>query len=93
MKSTFISKEKNEAKFKMEFSAEDFEDAIIKVYQKEKEKFEIDGFRKGKAPRSLIEKKYGESVFFEDAINNLFSLQYRYNHNHHGQISCPVHVR
>lgn len=76
MKSTFISKEKNEAKFKMEFSAEDFEDAIIKVYQKEKEKFEIDGFRKGKAPRSLIEKKYGESVFFEDAINNLFSLQY-----------------
>ena len=76
MKSTFISKEKNETKFKMEFSAEDFEDAIIKVYQKEKEKFEIDGFRKGKAPRSLIEKKYGESVFFEDAINNLFSLQY-----------------
>ena len=76
MKSTFISKEKNETKFKMEFSAEDFEDAIIKVYQKEKEKFEIDGFRKGKAPRSLIEKKYGESIFFEDAINNLFSLQY-----------------
>lgn len=76
MKSTFISKENNEAKFKMEFTAEDFEDAIIKVYQKEKGKFEIDGFRKGKAPRGLIEKKYGEGVFFEDAINNLFSLNY-----------------
>ncbi|MCQ2547083.1 MAG: trigger factor [Clostridia bacterium] len=76
MKSTFISKEKNEAKFKMEFTAEDFENAIVKVYQKEKDKFEIDGFRKGKAPRSLIEKKYGEGIFFEDAINNLFSLNY-----------------
>ena len=76
MKSTFISKEKNEVKFKMEFSAEEFENAVVKVYQKEKGKFEIDGFRKGKAPRGLIEKKYGEGIFFEDAINNLFSLNY-----------------
>ena len=76
MKSTFISKENNEAKFKMEFTAEEFEDAIIKVYQKEKDKFEIDGFRKGKAPRGLIEKRYGETVFFDEAINNLFSLNY-----------------
>ena len=76
MKSTFISKEKNEVKFKMEFTAEEFENAIVKVYQKEKEKFEIDGFRKGKAPRSLIEKRYGETIFFDDAINNLFSLNY-----------------
>ena len=36
MKSTFISKEKNEVKFKMEFSAEEFENAVVKVYQKEK---------------------------------------------------------
>ena len=71
MKSTFISKEKNEVKFKMEFTAEEFENAIVKVYQKEKEKFEIDGFRKGKAPRSLIEKRYGETIFFDEAINNL----------------------
>ena len=76
MKSTFISKENNEAKFKMEFTAEEFENAVVKVYQKEKDKFEIDGFRKGKAPRSLIEKRYGEGIFFEDAINNLFSLNY-----------------
>ena len=76
MKSTFISKEKNDVKFKMEFTAEEFENAIVKVYQKEKEKFEIDGFRKGKAPRSLIEKRYGETIFFDEAINNLFSLNY-----------------
>ena len=76
MKSTFISKEKNEAKFKMEVTAEEFEKAVVDVYKKEKDKFEIDGFRKGKAPRGLIEKKYGEGIFFEDAINNLFSLNY-----------------
>ena len=76
MKSTFISKEKNEVKFKMEFTPEEFENAIVKVYQKEKDRFEIDGFRKGKAPRSLIEKRYGETIFFDEAINNLFSLNY-----------------
>jgi len=76
MKSTLISKEKNEVKFKMEFTAEEFEDAIVKVYQKQKDNFQIDGFRKGKAPRSLIEKRYGETIFFDDAINNLFSLNY-----------------
>ena len=76
MKSTFISKEKNDVTFKMEFTAEEFENAIVKVYQKEKDKFEIDGFRKGKAPRSLIEKRYGETIFFDEAINNLFQLNY-----------------
>ena len=76
MKSTFISREKNEVKFTMEFTAEEFEEAIVKVYQKEKDKFQIDGFRKGKAPRSLIEKRYGEGIFFEDVVNNLISLNY-----------------
>lgn len=76
MKPTLISKENNEAKFTMEFTAEEFEAAIIKVYQSQKNKFVIDGFRKGKAPRSIIEKKYGEGIFFEDAINNLFSMNY-----------------
>ncbi|MFR6257574.1 MAG: trigger factor [Anaerovoracaceae bacterium] len=76
MKSTLISKENNEAKFTMEFTAEEFENAIIGAYKAQKDKFTIDGFRKGKAPRSIIEKKYGEGIFFEDAINNLFSLHY-----------------
>ena len=76
MKATLISKENNVAKFTMEITAEEFENAVIKVYQSQKDKFTIDGFRKGKAPRSIIERKYGEGIFFEDAINNLFSLNY-----------------
>ena len=76
MKATFISREKNDVKFTMEFTAEEFENAQIKVYQKAKDQFQIDGFRKGKAPRSIIEKHYGEGVFFEDAIDDLFREHY-----------------
>jgi len=76
MKSTLISKENNEAKFTIEFTAEEFENATINVYKAQKNRFPVDGFRKGKAPKSLIEKKYGESIFFEDAINEMFSLSY-----------------
>lgn len=76
MKTTLISKEKNVAKFTMEFTAEEFEGAVIKAYQATKDKFTVDGFRKGKAPRKLIETHYGEDIFFEDAINNIFSDSY-----------------
>jgi len=76
MKATFISKEANLVKFSIEFSAEEFESAQIKAYQGNKEKFVIDGFRKGKAPRKLIETHYGEDIFFEDAVNNMFSEAY-----------------
>lgn len=60
----------------MDFTAEEFEVAVVKAYQDSKDKFNIDGFRKGKAPRSIIEKHFGEGVFFEDAINNLFQTAY-----------------
>lgn len=76
MISTLISKEKNQAKFTMEFTAEEFEKAIVEAYQATKGKYAVDGFRKGKAPRKLIEAHYGEDVFFEDAINNMFSKGY-----------------
>lgn len=76
MKATFISRDKNTVKFTMEFTAEEFEQAQIKVYQEAKNQFEIPGFRKGKAPRSIIEKHYGEGVFFEDAIDALFRQFY-----------------
>ncbi|MBQ1352630.1 MAG: trigger factor [Bacillota bacterium] len=76
MKTTFISKENNDAKFEMEFTGEEFEEAIQKVYQETKDRFRVDGFRKGKAPRSIIEKRYGEHIFEDDAINNLFSDKY-----------------
>ncbi len=76
MNATMISKEKNEVKFSMEFSTEDFEQAIIKAYQENKEKFAVDGFRKGKAPRKVIENKYGADVFFDDAVDKLFQSEY-----------------
>lgn len=76
MKTTFISKENNDVKFTMEFTAEEFESAVIKAYQATKDQFSIDGFRKGKAPRSIIEKHYGEGIFFEDAINSMFQDNY-----------------
>ncbi len=76
MKATFISRDKNAVKFTMEFTAEEFEQAQIQVYQQAKNQFEIPGFRKGKASRSIIEKHYGEGVFFEDAIDALFRQSY-----------------
>ncbi len=76
MKTTLISKENSIAKFTMEFTAEEFESAVVKVYQNTKEKYSVDGFRKGKAPRKLIESRYGEGIFFEDAVNDMFSEGY-----------------
>ena len=76
MKATFISREKNDVKFTMEFTAEEFEAAQVKAYQASKDKFVVDGFRKGKAPRSIIEKRYGEGIFFEEAIDELFREHY-----------------
>lgn len=72
MKTTLISKENNDVKFTMDFTAEEFDNAVVKAYKESKDQFMIDGFRKGKAPRSIIEKHYGEGVFYEDAINNMF---------------------
>jgi trigger factor len=76
MKTVFVKREKNDVMFNMEFSAEEFENAQVKAYQANKGQFMIDGFRKGKAPRSIIEKKYGEGVFFEDALDELFRENY-----------------
>ena len=76
MKATFISRDNNDVKFTMEFTPEEFENAQIKAYQHAKDQFQIDGFRKGKAPSSIIEKHYGEGLFFEDAIDELFSEHY-----------------
>ena len=76
MKSTLLSKENNVAKLTLDFTAEEFDNAVVKVYQQTKDQYRIDGFRKGKAPRKVIERYYGEGVFFEDAINELFKAEY-----------------
>ncbi len=68
--------EKNMAKLTVEVSAEDFEKAVQAAYMKNKNKITIPGFRKGKAPRVMIEKMYGTGIFFEDAANALIQSEY-----------------
>lgn len=61
--------EKNLVKLTFEVSAEEFSKAVNKVYLKNAKKFNIPGFRKGKAPRAIVEKYYTEAVFYDEAIN------------------------
>lgn len=61
----------NTQELTFEISADVFEDAVEKTYQKQKKNITLQGFRKGKAPRKMVEKIYGEGVFYEDAINSL----------------------
>jgi trigger factor len=68
--------EKNMAKLTIEVSAEEFEAALEKAYQKNKNKISLPGFRKGKAPRKMIEKMYGPGVFYEDAANEIIPKAY-----------------
>lgn len=65
--------ETNKYELEIEISAEDFEASIEKAYLKARKNIAMPGFRKGKAPRKLIEKEYGEQVFFEDAVNLLYA--------------------
>lgn len=67
--STVEKIEKNMVSFEFSVTAEEFEAAIEKAYKKNVGKISIQGFRKGKAPRKLIEKYYGVEIFYEDAIN------------------------
>lgn len=68
--------EKNMAKLTVEVSAEDFKAAIKKAYNKTKNRFAIPGFRKGKASQAVIEKMYGEAVFYEDAADEAINASY-----------------
>lgn len=68
--------EKNMAKLTIEVSAEEFEKAIEKAYHKQKGQINIQGFRKGKAPRAVIEKMYGAGIFYEEAANMIIPEAY-----------------
>jgi len=66
----------NMAKLTIESTVEEFELALEKAYQKNKNKIQLQGFRKGKAPRAMIEKVYGAGVFYEDAANEIIPTLY-----------------
>ena len=68
--------ENNTAKLTIEVAAEEFDKAIQTAYQKNKNKFNVPGFRKGKVPYVMIEKMYGAAVFYEDAANELIPGAY-----------------
>ncbi|MCH5341058.1 MAG: trigger factor [Acetatifactor sp.] len=68
--------ENNMAKLTIEVPAEELDKAIESAYQKNKNKISIPGFRKGKAPRKMIEQMYGKEIFYEDAANDLMADAY-----------------
>ena len=76
MKYEIIKKENSEVTIKATVASEEFEKAVLAAYNKNKGKFNIPGFRKGKAPKTIIEKQYGEGVFYEDAVNSLLPTHY-----------------
>lgn len=83
--------EHNMAKLTIEVSAEELEKAIESAYQKNKNKISLPGFRKGKAPRKMLEQMYGREIFYEDAANELISGAYEKAYDECGEeiVSAP----
>ena len=75
MNAKVISKEKNTVKFTFQVS-EKFEEGMKYAYEKNKKHISIPGFRKGKAPRKMIEAAYGEAIFYDDALNFVLDTEY-----------------
>ena len=84
MKSKVENVEKNVVKLTIEEDAERFNESLKKAYLKTRGRFSIPGFRKGKAPMDLIEKYYGENVFYEEALNIIFPEAYEAAVREHG---------
>lgn len=72
MKAELLKREGNKVTFKITVNNDKFEGAVTKAYNTNKGKFNIPGFRKGKAPKQIIESQYGKGVFYNDAIDMLF---------------------
>ena len=68
--------ENNTVELEISVGAEEFEAACANAYRKNVGKINVDGFRPGKAPRSIIEKRFGKEIFYEDAVNELYPVAY-----------------
>ena len=84
MKSTIEKLSSNKVRIDFVVEAAKFEEAMQKAYRKNVGKINIQGFRKGKAPRKVIENIYGEGIFYEDAIDELFPEVYMAAVTEHG---------
>lgn len=76
MSSKLLKKEKNLVTIEFTVTPEEFEGAVNKAYLKAKNNINVQGFRKGKAPRHIIEKKYGKSIFYDDALDLAVQEEY-----------------
>lgn len=76
MSHTYEKLSSNKAKLTFVIPAEQFDEAMQKAYLKNRSRINVPGFRKGKAPRGLIERMYGEAVFYDDALEMLFPDAY-----------------
>ncbi len=76
MKYTAEPSEKSTVKITLTFDKGEWDDANMKAYQKTRGRYFVNGFRKGKAPKHVIELNYGKGVFYEDALNELFNDHY-----------------
>ncbi len=78
--------EHNMAKLTIEAPAEEFEKSVNNAYKKNKSRISVPGFRRGKAPRNIIEKLYGKDVFYSDAANDLMSEVYAAELSEHKEL-------
>lgn len=76
MNCQLLSKEDNKVKIEVVVAKEEFEKYVDLTFKKSRGRFNIQGFRKGKAPRKIIEMNYGEGVFYDDALNALLPVEY-----------------
>ena len=76
MKYTIEPSQKSTIKITITFDKKEWDEANMKAYQQTKGKYLVNGFRKGKAPKHVIELNYGKGVFYEDALNNLYTEHY-----------------
>ncbi|MBQ5809754.1 MAG: trigger factor family protein, partial [Clostridia bacterium] len=67
---------KNQHVIEFSIAKEAFDAEVSKIFKEKAKNLTVPGFRKGKAPRNIIEKMYGKGIFFEDALNNLIPAEY-----------------
>lgn len=76
MRQEILKNENNEITVKVELTQDEFAEGVTFAFNKNRGKYSVPGFRKGKAPQGVIERHYGEGIFYEDAANKLISEQY-----------------